>query len=197
MYHVIGSPATRAFRVLWTLEELGQPYDLTPAAPRSDAARAANPSGKVPALTVDGQTLTDSVAIMTYLADKHGALTHPAGTLKRALQDALTHAILDEMDAVLWTAARHTFVLPEDKRLPEVKDSLKWEFEASQKRFSDALEGPYLMGEEMTIADILLVHCLNWARAAGFPPADEKLKTYAKGLKARPAFQKVAAMAKG
>jgi glutathione S-transferase len=114
MYTVIGKPMTRAFRVIWTLEELGQPYDLNTAAPHSPDIVAVNPSGKVPALVEDGEVITDSTAIITYLADKHGALTAPAGTMARAKQDAVTHQILDEIDAVLWTAARHSFALPEE-----------------------------------------------------------------------------------
>ena len=39
MYKVIGSVKTRAFRVMWMLEELGQTYDIIPAAPASDEAR--------------------------------------------------------------------------------------------------------------------------------------------------------------
>ena len=85
MYTVIGGTKSRAFRVMWMLEELGQPYTLNPAAPRSEEARKYNPSGKIPALVDGDEVLTDSLAIMTYLADKHGALTAPAGTPERAV----------------------------------------------------------------------------------------------------------------
>lgn len=77
MYKVIGATKTRAMRVMWMLEELGQPYDHLPCAPRSDEAKQYNPSGKIPALVDGDDVLTDSVAIMQYLADKHGALTAP------------------------------------------------------------------------------------------------------------------------
>ena len=194
MYQVIGYRASRAFRVLWMLEELGQPYEHIPAAPRSDEARAANPSGKIPALRVDGDCLTDSTAIMTWLADRHGALTYPAGSLERARQDALTHQILDDIDAVLWTAARHSFVLPEERRVPEVKESLKWEYARNLARMSEALEGPFLMGETMTVPDILLTHCLGWASRAGFPDPDEKLAAYVARMQAREAFQRAASL---
>ena len=112
MYEVIGTRASRSLRVLWMLEEIGQPYTHLPAGPRSDEALAANPSGKVPSLRVEGDVITDSVAIMTYLGDHHGALTYPAGTILRARQDALTFQIIDDVDALLWTAARHGFILP-------------------------------------------------------------------------------------
>lgn len=193
MYEVIGTRASRALRVLWMLEELDQPYAHIPASPRSDDARAANPLGKVPALRVGADVITDSTAIMTYLADKHGGLTHPVGTLERARQDALTHRILDEVDAVLWMAARHSFVLPEAQRVPGVKDSLKWEYARNVERIADALAGPFLMGDAMTIPDILLTHCLRWAEIAGFPKPGAALIVYADRLQARPAHR--AAMA--
>lgn len=194
MYTVIGSRATRAFRVLWMLEELAQPYDHVAARPRSDEARAVNISGKVPALRVDDEVLTDSVAIITYLADRHGALTHPAGTLKRARQDALTHLILDEVEGPLWTAARHSFVLPEERRVPQVKPSLKWEVAQALPRLEAALEGPFLMGEAMTVPDILLTHCLGWAERAGFDAPGEALDAYRARMQARAPFQKAAAL---
>ena len=194
MYTVIGGTKTRAFRVMWMLEELGQPYDLNPAAPRSDEARKYNPSGKIPALVDGDEVLTDSVAVMTYLADKHGALTAPAGTPARARQDAMTFWLIDEFDAVLWAAAKHSFVLPEEARVPAIKDSLKAEFERAASTLSDRLEGPFLMGDQITLPDLLAVHCINWSIGAKFPRLDDKLNLWAKSLRERPAF--VAAMTK-
>lgn len=194
MYDVIGTRASRAFRVLWLLEEMGIEYNHLPLAPRSPEVLAANPSGKIPALRDGAAVLTDSTAIMTYLADKHGRLTHAPGTIARARQDALTHQILDEIDSVLWTAARHSFVLPEEHRVPAVKASLMWEYARNIERLAAALEGPFLQGEEMTLADILLTHCLQWAGRAGFPDAGEKLNEYSARMTARPAFQRAAAL---
>ena len=189
MYTVIGTVKSRALRVLWTLEELGVPYEHVPAGPRSEDARRHNPSGKIPALLVDGAPITDSVAIMTYLADRHGALTFPAGTLDRARQDALTHCINDEIDAVLWTAARHSFILPEEMRLPAIKDSLRWEFERSHGRLGEALgEAPFLMGDTVTIPDLLLAHCMRWAANANFPVTDARILAHRDRMLARPAF---------
>ncbi|MEP3344946.1 MAG: glutathione S-transferase family protein [Litoreibacter sp.] len=190
MYTLIGANQTRAMRVKWALIELGLPFTQIAASPRSEDATAHNPSGKVPSLVDDGATLTDSVAIMTYLADKHNGLTFKAGTLGRARQDGFTHFILDEMDAVIWTAARHSFVLPEDKRVPEIKPSLKWEFARSQATLVAQMgDGPFLMGEEFTIADILLGHCLDWALAAKFDISEPRLEEYLANLHARPAYK--------
>lgn len=197
MYKVYGSVKSRAFRVLWMLEEIGEPYEFIQAGPHSEAVLALNPSGKVPVLEVDGVALTDSAAILTYLADRHGKLTFPAGTLDRGRQDAMIHRILDEFDAVLWAAARHTFVLPEDRRVPQVKDSLAWEFTRNANRLSDLFEGPFVMGETMTIADILLTHCLNWASNAKITIESRTLLDYAKAMRGREAFTRVLALAEG
>lgn len=197
MYTVFGSVYTRTFRVLWALEEMGLEYSHYPTPPHSDPVLERNTSGKIPVLMEDEHIITDSVAIMTYLADKHGMLTAPAGTLARAHQDAMTQKITDELDSVIWTAARHSFILPEDKRVPGVKESLKWEFERSLARIEEDLDGPYLMGEAFTIPDILLTHCLNWALTAKFPTGGEGIKEYGKRCRARDAFKRVKAMGEG
>ncbi|AUQ60143.1 glutathione S-transferase family protein [Phaeobacter inhibens] len=193
MYTVIGKQLTRSYRVLWALEELGQPYELNPALPQSEDVVALNASGKVPVFKDGEDVITDSTAIITYLADKHGKLTASAGTLARAKQDAMTNRLLDELDAVLWTGARHSFILPEDKRVPEVKDSLKWEFSRNLAQLEPCMTGPFLMGEEFTIPDIICTHCLNWAYSAKFPIESDVLLAYSKRMRARPAFQAVAA----
>lgn len=193
MYQVIGGKKSRAMRVLWMLEELGVPYEHLPEAPGSEAVQKLNPSGKVPVLVDDGHVLTDSTAILTYLADKHGALTFPAGTVERAHQDSLTQMVLDELDSVLWTAARHSFILPEDMRMPAIKDSLKWEWARSLDRLSDRIKGPFLMGETLTIADIICAHCLNWGMGVKFPITPEPLKAYHQLMRDRPALQRLLA----
>jgi glutathione S-transferase len=194
MYKVIGSVASRTFRVLWMLEELGQPYEHVPARPRSEDVVAVNPAGKVPVLIDDGVPITDSTAIIQYLADKHGALTHPAGTLARARQDSLTQFLLDEFDAALWMAARHSFILPEALRQSAIKDSLKWEFARSQQTLTARMaDGPFLMGETMTVPDIVLTHCGVWAATAKFPITEPRLADYLARMRARPAFARAGA----
>lgn len=189
MYTVIGTVKSRTARVLWMLEELEQPFTHIPALPRSEDVTTINPTGKVPVLIEDGTPITDSTAIIQYLADKHGKLTHPAGTLLRARQDSLTQFLLDEFDAALWMAARHSFILPPELRYSAIKDSLKWEVERSQKTLvSRMAEGPFLMGDQMTVPDILLTHCLVWAEVAQFPISETRLAAYSKAMRARPAF---------
>jgi glutathione S-transferase len=191
-YTLIGAVKSRAFRVLWTLEELGLDYEHIDAAPQSEEVTRISPAGKVPVLVVDGVPITDSVAIMTYLADRHAALTFAPGTLDRARQDSLTHMILDEFDAILWMAAKHSFVLPEAHRVPAIKESLHWEFARAQTNLVARMaeDGPFLMGETMTIADILLAHCGGWAINAKFPISEPRLRDHIAMMRDRPAFHR-------
>ncbi|MGB0958841.1 MAG: glutathione S-transferase family protein [Halocynthiibacter sp.] len=191
MYKLIGSKNSRAFRVLWLLEELGLEYAHEDVPPHHAKVLAANPAGKIPVFVDGDLIIRDSNAIMAYLADKHEAVTFPAGTPKRALQDSYTYFLLDEFDAALWVAARHSFVLPKAQRIPEVKDSLKWEFSKSQKGLVDRWgDGPYLMGDTFTIADILLAQSLNWAKTAKFDITEDRLLAYHDEMKKRPAYKR-------
>ena len=194
MYEVYGQKRNRTMRVLWMLEELGQDYELIEAAPRSETVFALNPSGKVPILKDGDLVVTDSVAICQYLADKHNALTFPAGTAERARQDALTQFVVDQIEGPLWTAAKHAFVLPEDLRVPEVKTACRFEFEKGiaslERRLGD---GPYAFGEVLTVPDLLLGHCANWAQVAKFElPSEGPVAAYLDAVRARPALARAA-----
>jgi glutathione S-transferase len=188
MYEIIGTRKSRTMRVIWMLEAVGLPYSHTDVSPRSEVVMGFNPSGKIPVLRDGDSALTDSVAIMTYLADKHQKMTYPAGTIDRARQDALTHQILDDVDAVLWTASRHSFILPQERRVAGIKERLRWEMTVNLDRLAAGLTGHFLMGDKMTVPDILLTHCLGWAVIAKFEPAPPALRDYMERLRARPAF---------
>jgi glutathione S-transferase len=54
------------------------------------------------------------------------------------------------------------------------------------------LDGPFLMGEEFTIPDLLATHCINWSIGAGFARVDDKLGNWAKSMRDRPAFKAAA-----
>src|SRR5689334_3746061 len=67
---------TRSIRVRWTLQELGIdfeaiPIDLLAGEHRSPAFLKINPAGKLPVLVDADMVLTESVAIVVYLADKY------------------------------------------------------------------------------------------------------------------------------
>lgn len=191
-YTLIGSLKTRTLRVAWLLAEMELEYKHISAPPRSDEVTKHSAAGKIPVLLADGVALTDSVAIMSFLGDKHEQFTAPAGSVERGLQDGHTQFICDEIDAVLWTAAKHSFVLPEEHRVSAVKDSLRWELARGWKRLEARLgDKPYLMGDAPTIPDFLAAHCAGWARSAKFPEPSAVLVDHLKRMRARPAFGKL------
>ena len=189
MYKVIGNTNTRTLRVLWAMKEIGLKYEHVQVNAQSVDAKKFNISGKVPTLDANGVNIADSTAIVTYLADKYNQLTFPAGTIERAQQDSFTQFILDELDSILWTAARHSFVLPKEMRVSELKDTLRWEFARSLKILESRMgSGPNVMGEKFTIPDIILTHIGGWARVAKFDIPDGKLRDYFRRQIKRPAY---------
>lgn len=194
MLTLYGTSKTRALRPLWLLEELGLDYTHEPVPPHADALGPLSNLGKVPVLDADGTAITDSTAILTYLADREGRFTAPAGTLDRAEQDAMTFMVLDDLEGQLWAAAKHSFILPKEHRVPEAKASAKWEFNRNIDRLMERRRGTWLMGEEMTIPDILAVHCGGWAKVAKFETENTDYIDYIKQGRARDAFKRAAAL---
>lgn len=195
MYKVIGHPGSRTIRVLWTLEELGLDWELDPALPGSPAAKAVNPSAKVPALQIGDQIIRDSVAIVTHIADANDGLTYPAGSVERALQDSFTQFACDEVDGPLWTAAKHRFALPEEVRVPQIKDTAEFEWNRACKVLEARMTGPFVMGQKMTIPDIILGHCAGWAKNAKFSWPGGTVGAYFERMQGREALAR--ARAKG
>lgn len=191
MYTVIGSPFTRTMRVYWAMEEMGLDYEINASPPRSKEVLALNPSGKVPCLLVDGEAIIDSVAIIQFLADKHQQLTFPAGTVKRAQQDSFTQFCCDEVDGALWIAAKNTFIHPEERRVPEIKATARYEFDQAMATLESRLgENEFVMGDKFTIPDLLFGNCSNWAKSAKFDIPEGKVSDYFKRVTERPAYQR-------
>ena len=194
MYTVIGSPQTRALRVIWMLEELGLAYEIDPLPPRDPKLAAINPAGKVPILKEGDDTITDSVAICQYLADKHAALTFPAGTIARAHQDSFTQFCVDEIEGSLWQAAKHTFVLPKEMRIAEAKIGCKHDFDRALQSLDLRLgDKPNVMGDTFTVPDLLLGHCALWAKRMGWNVPEGRVADYFARALGRPAALKAIA----
>ena len=187
---IIGGTRSRTFRVLWLAEELGLDYEHVPERPRSELVGQLNPLGQIPVVKDGDTVLTDSLAIMNYLADRHGRFTYPAGSPERAVMDARINFVLTEMEAPLWLAARHSFVLPEDRRRPEIKPWLREDFQYAGERFVRLLgDADHFGGSDFTIADIVAAHTIGWSINARFEPSDA-LTAYLSRISERPAWKR-------
>lgn len=204
-YTVFGASTSRSTRVVWALEELGQPYtyvnvDFYTGGHRRPEYLAVNPNGKVPALRDGELTLFESAAIVTYLGDQHpdAGFVPRAGTPERGLYGQWCSFITTELEQPLWTRAKHTFALPESWRVPAVRETAKREFYRAEEVLAGAFadERPYLLGEAFTFADLMAGHTLFWAMKAGCATESEVITAYFQRILGRPALAAAAAREK-
>lgn len=194
----------RTLRALWALEEVGAQYEYVEVDVMHGAGRAPwfleiNPGGKVPVLDDDGRIITESAAICIHVADKYpnSQLMPSAGTPERTECYRWISFVLTELDAPLWTIAKHRFGLPKERRVPAVIETAGWEFRTTVKIMATALETrPYLTGSSFTVADILAAHILLWAKSARLSLGSDTLETYLAKLLAREAAIRARAVAK-
>jgi glutathione S-transferase len=189
IYKAIGSKGSRVSRVLWMLEELGEPYEFVPIKLRSAEAYALNPSGKVPILLDGDVRITDSAAICVYLADKHagkGMGANP-GLAGRAEMDSWMHFAQSEFEAPLWNKLRHRFLLPQELRVdvgPAAAYDFASEVKALDKRLGDRT---FALGERFSAIDIMLGDMGAWSRAGKFRIESDRVNAYLDRVLARPA----------
>jgi glutathione S-transferase len=192
LYHC---PDARSFRALWALEELGLAYELhlLPFPPRAKAPEylQINPLGTIPAL-IDGATLmTESAAIVQYLAVRHAP-----NALNVAIDDPAYGAWLNWLyfgEATLTfpqTLVLRYRTLEPGRAEPVADDYARW-FLSRLKHVDRALAGSdWLCAGRFTGADISVGYALLLANHLklldGVSPA---IAAYWERLKARPAFQ--------
>jgi len=169
-----GATTGRSMRVHWVLQEFDLPYETKPIGPRTGETQTAeylaiNPKGKVPTLQHADLTLTESVAILSYVTQNFNAPSDffvPNSRYEKARSDELTAFIAMELDAhPLYTMRRHGDLHKIYGSAPAVVDSAKEYF---LKQFHavvpDTLKNqPYLMGNTPGTVDILLLTCIDWA----------------------------------
>jgi glutathione S-transferase len=203
---LIGGAASRSFRALWILEELGIPYQHVDASPQSDVVRKYNPLGKIPVLVEeDGFSLYESGPIVTYLGDRHRdrnpTLVPPAGTRERGLYDQTLSVLVTELDAQgLWIHRKHQTLGEFFTYIPDAVAHARKYFHRTNRTLLQQLkdaDGPYLLGRDFTAVDIVYVHCLDWSKLIGWSDKWEgnpEIVKYLELCKGRPAYAKVRAI---
>ncbi|MCP1314189.1 MULTISPECIES: glutathione S-transferase family protein [unclassified Halomonas] len=164
-------PHSRSLRATWMLEELGLEYRcehvaLDKGEGRSAAHLARHPDGKLPVLEDGALVLFESVAICRYLAERYGgeATLLPKDAAERAQVDQWLSFIVTELEQPLWNQAKHTFALPEERRVAAIIPTCAWEFERALKALERRYTGgEYLVGDAFSLADLFLTHTLQWA----------------------------------
>ena len=193
MIKLYGTAPTRALRVIWMLNELGLEYELHPIDFAQGEARRAplldlNPAAKVPVLVDGDVVLTESAAIQLYLAEKHPEAGLVPGTLEgRAQMYRWMFFLVTEIEQPLWRIARHTFVYPEDQRLPQDVALARQECLAMVAVLERHMEGrEFIVGDRLSVADFTAAYTLDWANFAQMLGDAPRLRAYLERLYARP-----------
>ncbi len=191
LYH---SPGSRSSRFIWLLEELGVAHDVVYCNIKrrngsgAPDARNPHPEKRVPALSHDGQIVTEQAAIALYLTDSFptAGLGVSIGQTERAAYLSWLAFYAGEVDPVY--VARTLYA---DRLDPMTQRDAQ----RVVARMSTALDkGPYLLGQQFSAADILVSGPFEWdpTLSAGSNAIAEWLAR----LAARPAAQRAAAMDK-
>lgn len=188
MIKIYGHPRSRSTRAVWAAEEAGIDYefikvDLAGGEHRRPPYTDLNPSAGVPTLVDGDLVLTESAAICTYIGqqNKPKALVADESPAARALYDKWCFFVVAELEQPLWTMAKHTFVLPEELRVPQVKQTAKVEFARVLESLSKQLgDEKFITAGRFTMADILLAHTLSWAGNAKQDLTHVNIKDYTK-----------------
>lgn len=183
---------TRDMRVLWALEEMGLPHEIVGMDhPNHDldtpAYRALNPFGQIPVIDDDGVVVTESGAILLYLARKSGKL--------------MPHDLAGEAQVLRWSFAALTSI-----ELPVLSF---WFVNVTGNKGSKAAEAfqgwaamrlkqldgwltdrQYIATEEFTVADILMTHVLDGGTRPEMLKPHPNLLAYRARCTGRPAWKK-------
>jgi len=194
-----GAISLRALRVHWALQELDLPYEFRPIQSRTGETLTAeytrlNPKQKIPCLQDGDFALTESPAIVNYLFNAYGAgrpVFLPESAQERARSDEWSYFAMMELDAhALYLIRRHKF-LPEiygeaPAAVASAEEYCLKQINAIASRVG--LAEPYLFGDKIGAADILLATTLHFAQRYEVT-LPETCQTYMDRAFARPAYQ--------
>ena len=183
----------RSIRVRWTLQELGVDFDavtvnLVAGEHLSPEFLKINPAGKLPAL-VDGDiVLTESVAIVLYLAEKYperGFIPKDLGQRAEFFRWLLFTTT--ELEQPLWRITRHTSLYPPEKRLAGEIALARDDFAAMARVLEEHMNGrQFLVGNSVTVGDFVLAYTLDWATMFNLLDGLPRLNEYVQRMYARP-----------
>jgi glutathione S-transferase len=193
MMKLYGFGATRWLRALWALRELDAEFEFVPVNLLAGEHRRPeflrlNPAGKIPVL-VDGDVLlTESAAIVMYLAEKYrdkGLL--PADLGERAQVYRWAMFAVTELEQPLWRITRHTRLYPEDRRLPDDVALAGEEFVAMAAVLDRHMEGrQFIVGDGVTVADCITAYTLDWGNERRLIDGCPQLRAYLERMYTRP-----------
>jgi len=188
------APNSRSGGTRALLEELGADYELHVLNLKAGTQRqpeylAVNPMGKVPAILHRGALVTEQPAVFLYLAD-----LFPEKGLAPAIGDPLRGPYLRWM--VYYGSCFEPALVDKSMQREAAAPSTSpyGDFDTMLKTLTDQLaQGPYLLGERFTAADVLWGGALNWTTMFKLVPETPVIRAYIDRVISRPAMQRAAA----
>jgi glutathione S-transferase len=188
------APKSRAFRMLWFLEELGRPYriehlNLQAGDHKQKKFLKLNPMGKVPAVVDEGRPIAETGAILLHLADKYSPGELAPLPLDPRRPDYLRWLFFSA--GVVEPAFGEKFFKWD---VPESR--VAWGSFASMERVLTAAlrSGPWLLGEQFTAADVYMGSNAHWGVLWKLFPDKGPIEDYVARCAKRPALGRALAM---
>ena len=199
-----GKGTARTQRPLWMAHEIGLEFTHHPIGPRTGETHepdflSLNPRHKVPMLRHGEVVLTESAAILIYLTESFDVpveIFRADTATERIRHLEWCFFIMSELDANgLYTMRRHGPLkhLYGDAPVAVTGGQTYFLHQLACMEAPLRAAAPFLMGEQLSPADILLVSCLDWAVRYGIA-LPEYLMDYRARMTARPAYQSATAM---
>lgn len=190
--------SSASYRVRIALHLAGIPFerrvvDLLQGAHKSPEHLARHPQGLVPALTIDGHSFTQSLAILDYLNETRGLGLLPTDPAEAAKTRALAHSLAVDVHPVCNLSVVRRATETAEDRDQATNDWMQHfihqglaAFEAQLAQFSQT---PYACGDTVSLADVCLIpqlyNAARWGVALEEMP---RIKAVAKVCAAHPAF---------
>ncbi|MGE3975410.1 MAG: glutathione S-transferase family protein [Bdellovibrionales bacterium] len=188
---------TRDLRAMWALEECGLTYepiglDCGPKGLQDETwFQEVSPFKQIPAIDDDGYILTESGAILLYLAEKSGKLI-PSDLKGRAQVYRWLITALSNVELITLPI---TLIDMQGDSNPNAK-ALRPALVETLERFLGPIDQmlktqTYVTGPDFTVADIMLTCVLREIRKTDILPQYANVKKYYERCEERPAFVKV------
>jgi glutathione S-transferase len=200
MYTLYYSPGSASMAVHLALLELGvahrlEKLDLAGGAQRAPGYRLLNPRGQVPTLVIDGKAYFESAALLLLLAERHpeAGLAPLPGSAERPAYLQWMVFLTNSLGSMyrLWFYPND---LGAEEPTTSVRDGIRRKIEESWSTVDTHLgaNGPYMLGAEPSMVDLLVIMYMRWSRNMPKPATTwPALQRFATLMRERPSWKKL------
>lgn len=201
MYTLYYSPGAASMCVHLALLETNAPHelvlvDLAAGQQRDPAYLKLNPNGVVPTLLIDGKPFYEAAAALMTIAERQpeGKLAPPVDSLSRAAWNQWIVHLANTLQPAfrLWFYPQD--IAADAATQAVVKTAAQRKIEAAWDRLESHLtvNGPYLLGDKPSAADLMLIMLMRWSRNMPKPVMEwPTLAAFASLMKSRPSWKRL------